>query len=58
MASIEDIEACTDREADAAIGDIIETPNGNRYLVGTRGQFYIGNRGRTRQLAPFEMEMG
>lgn len=48
MASIEDIDACTDKEADAAIGDVIETPNGNRYLVGTRGHFYIGNRDETR----------
>ncbi len=31
------------KERDAKVGDIIETRNGNRYLVCARGQLYVGN---------------
>ena len=31
------------KERDAKLGDIIETHNGNRYLMCERGQIYVGN---------------
>ncbi len=35
-------------EKDADFGDIIEIPNGNRYLVTEVGQLYVGNRNPAR----------
>jgi hypothetical protein len=36
------------KERDAKIGDIIQTHNGNRYLVFSRGQLFVGNEDPSR----------